>query len=100
MTEFEALAALPPKVRKAVVFFCTIRSVSYKDVINADRKNIWDMSKVNGLITYLAALNFPLKDIHMAANTDMHYASKVIARWRSEKQFPIRTTNYERAAAW
>lgn len=95
--ELETLSKLPPHVRQDVESYCRMTGQPYKAILSADRACIWEMGKVHGLMTYLAALGHPLKYIHTAANTDMHYAGRVLKYWR-EKQTPIRTTDYERFA--
>lgn len=94
-TEFETLASLPMPVRVDIKQYCRLRGCEYSEIFNAKKDSIWDMAKVNGLITFLARKSHKLRHIETASRQGRNYCLAVIEKSQNP-DFKIRTTDWEK----
>lgn len=95
--EIETLAKLPPQVRSDIARYCEWRGCAYRAILRASEGDEYDRLKRVGLIHYLAAKGYKLKEIRIAAGVDKNTALEILEK-RKEPDFRIPTTNWERMA--
>lgn len=96
-TIFEIEATLPPNLRQHINQYCALRGYTYRDILKAERGDIWQMGKVHGLICHLAKKHHSLRWITYATQLDKDKVLKVLEELR-KPETRIRTFDYERLA--